>query len=325
MSSLRKISRRRGSWIVVRAVAFISETGKRITIVALLNIALAGAGYGFVLVGSDCPGAAPTAGLAPGLAIEPPTDLGAGPVVSSQLGRHGPVAYHNRLNDRQCCLVIAHAGGSVDGLPYTNSREALDRNYSLGRRVFEIDFSETCDGSLVLLHDWNMTGGDRLSKARFLEAKGREGFSRLDLDGLASWLLQKPDSIIVTDTKGDFDRFFRRLEERLPPWFIERYFVIQVYDPATLDRLRQAKPSLRLVLTIYKMTKVSDESLAQTLAHGGVVGLTMPRRRAFRSLPVLRKQFPDLPMYVHGSPSRINAPELHARLAALGASGFYLE
>lgn len=320
------ISRHMGSWIVARAAAITSETGKRITVAALLAIALAGAGiYGFVIKGSDCPGAAPTAGLAPGLAIEPPTDLGAGPVVSLQLGRHGPVAYHNRLNDRQCCLVIAHAGGSVDGLPYTNSREALDRNYSLGRRVFEIDFSETCDGSLVLLHDWDRAGGDRLSKARFIEAKGREGFSRLDLDGLASWLLQKPDSIIVTDTKGDFDRFLRRLEERLPPWFIERHFVIQVYDPVTLDRLRQAEPNLRLVLTIYKMKRASDESLAQTLAHGGIIGLTMPRSRAFHLLPVLRKQFPDLPMYVHGSPSRINGPELHARLAALGASGYYLE
>ena len=175
------------------------------------------------------------------------------------------------------------------------------------------------------MHDWDRAGGDRLSKARFLEAKGRGGLSRLDLDGFAGWLLQKPDSIIVTDTKGDFDRFLRRLEERLPPWIIERHFVIQVYDLAALDRLRQAEPHLRLILTIYKMMKASDESLAQTLAHGGVIGLTMPRGRAFRLLPVLRKQFPDLPMYVHGSPSRINAPELHARLAALGASGFYLE
>ncbi len=311
---------------MARATVFTSEIGKRIAAAVLLTSALVGAGiYGFALERSDCPGAAPTAGLAPGLTIEPPTNLGAEPVVSLQLGRHGPVAYHNRLNDRQCCLVIAHAGGSVDGLPYTNSREALDRNYSLGRRVFEIDFSETCDGSLVLLHDWKRTSGDRLSKARFLDAKGREGFSRLDLDGLASWILERPDSIIVTDTKDDFDRFFRRLEERLPPWFIERHFVIQVYDLAALDRLRQAKPNLRLVLTIYKMMKASDESLAQALAHGGVVGLTMPRGRAFRSLPVLRKRLPDLPMYVHGAPSRINAPELHARLAALGASGFYLE
>ena len=309
---------------MARATVFTSEIGKRIAVVALLAIALVSAGiYGFALERSDCPGAAPTAGLA--LAIEPPTDLGAGPVVSSQLGRHGSVVYHNRLNDRQCCLVISHAGGSVNGLPYTNSREALDGNYSLGRRIFEIDFMETCDGSLVLLHDWERIGGDRLSKEKFLEAKGRGGFSRLDLDGLASWLLQNSDAIIVTDTKGDFDRFLRRLEERLPPWFIERHFVIQVYDLDTLDRLRQAEPNLRLVLTIYKMMGESDQALLQTLAHGGVVGLTMPRRRASRLLPVLRKQFPDLPLYVHGPPSRINGPELHARLAALGASGFYLE
>lgn len=311
---------------MARTTEFIAEMRKHIAVLALLITAIIGAAiYGFSTKEVGCPGAAPTAGLVPTLAIEPPTDFDAGPAVSSELGRHGPVAYHNRLNDRQCCLVIAHAGGSVDGLPYTNSREALERNYSLGRRVFEIDFSETCDRSLVLLHDWNMTGGDKQSRATFLKSKGRDGFSRLDLAGLASWLLRKPDVIIVTDTKGDFDRFLQQLEERLPPWFIERHFVIQVYDPATLDRLRQAKPNLRLVLSIYKIMQVSDGSLAQTLALGGLVGLTMPRSRAFRSLPVLRKQFPDLPLYVHGPPSQINAPELHARLAALGASGFYLE
>ena len=174
------------------------------------------------------------------------------------------------------------------------------------------------------MHDWKRTGSDRLSRAKFLETKGKHGLSRLDLEGLARWLLDNPGSVIVSDFKGDFDRFFRIFEARLPAWFMEKYFVIQVYDLATLHRLRKTKPNLRLILTTYRM-KVSDDTLVQALAKGGVIALTVPLSRALRSLPLFRKQLPNLPVYVHGSPSRINAPELHARLRALGASGFYLE
>ena len=49
---------------------------------------------------------------------------------------------------------IAHAGGQFNGATYTNSLEALDRNYGAGFRAFEIDLSFTSDGELVCLHDW---------------------------------------------------------------------------------------------------------------------------------------------------------------------------
>lgn len=298
----------------------------RLGILALLAITAVSAGIYQLGSGTpECFDAAPSAGLTPALVNNTRAYLAAAPITLPPLPQHGPIDFHNRLDDRQCCLVIAHAGGGIDGVAYTNSREALDHNYTMGRRIFEIDFAETCDGSLVLLHDWERTGGERLSKARFLETKSEDGLIRLDLNGLTTWLLDNPDATIVTDTKGDFDRFFQRLKERLPSWVIERHFVIQVYDLATLDSLQQTWPNLRLVLTVYKMKNVSDDALSQRLADGGVIGLTIPLDRALGSLPTLRKRLPDLPIYVHGPPSRINAPELHARLEELGASGLYLE
>jgi glycerophosphoryl diester phosphodiesterase len=299
---------------------------RRLGILALFAIAAVSAGI--YQLGSgvpECHDAAPSAGLTPALLDHTQASLATTPTPLPQLPEHGPVGLHNRLNDPQCCLVIAHAGGGIDGVAYTNSREALETNYSVGRRIFEIDFAETCDGSLVLLHDWERTGGERLSKARFLKTKSEDGLIRLDLNDLTRWLLDNPDATIVTDTKGDFDQFFQRLKERLPSWFIERHFVIQVYDLATLDGLQKAWPKLRLVLTVYKMKNVSDDVLSQRLADGGVIGLTIPLDRALGSLPTLREHLPDLPIYVHGPPSRINALELHAQLEELGASGLYLE
>lgn len=303
-----------------------STARRRITVVALVAIATTSVGlFSFGSDDTSCAGPAPTAGTATMLTIDPPTESAAAVSASPRLHRRGAVAYHNRLGDDHCCLVIAHGGGSVDGLPYTNSLEALNRNYKTGHRVFEIDFSETCDGSLVLLHDWKRTGGKKLSREEFLEVKSEDGHSRLDLDGLANWVLQNPDSIIVTDAKGNFDRFLQQIEERFPSWFIERHFVLQVYDLDTLDELRRTRPNIRLVLTTYRIKHVSDESLAQSLKDGGVVALTMPLKRSRGSLSYLRERLPNLPIYVHGSPSQINEPALHAQLEALGARGFYLD
>ena len=49
---------------------------------------------------------------------------------------------------------IAHACGGIDGIPYTNSYDALTANYNKGHRVFEADISLTNDGHAVLVHDW---------------------------------------------------------------------------------------------------------------------------------------------------------------------------
>ncbi|WP_249931002.1 hypothetical protein [Paenibacillus polymyxa] len=39
--------------------------------------------------------------------------------------------------------VISHAMGAVDGLAYTNAREAFVENYKKGSRVFEVDLMFT--------------------------------------------------------------------------------------------------------------------------------------------------------------------------------------
>ena len=51
-------------------------------------------------------------------------------------------------------LMIAHAGGGINGINYSNSIEALNHNYAKGFRYFEMDFSWTSDNKLVCLHDW---------------------------------------------------------------------------------------------------------------------------------------------------------------------------
>ncbi len=55
--------------------------------------------------------------------------------------------------------LVAHAGGTIREKEYntfyTNSLEALQQNYGLGHRLFEMDFYLTSDRKLAAVHDWH--------------------------------------------------------------------------------------------------------------------------------------------------------------------------
>lgn len=50
--------------------------------------------------------------------------------------------------------LIAHAGGSINGITRTNSLEVLNHNDQLGFKIFELDILKTSDNVYVAAHDW---------------------------------------------------------------------------------------------------------------------------------------------------------------------------
>lgn len=105
---------------------------------------------------------------------------------------------------------IAHAGGEVNGIQSTNTKEALDQNYKKGFRFFELDIIETADGHLVAAHDWNMwarftdfSGTLPPTHKQFLQQKIYGEFTTLDLEGINNWFKNHPDATLVTDKIND--------------------------------------------------------------------------------------------------------------------------
>jgi len=101
---------------------------------------------------------------------------------------------------------IAHAGGEIEGLKYTNSLEALNQNYQLGFRMFELDISETSDGHFVATHDWNywkketsFQGKVPVSLSEFKKHKIRNKYSTLSMSEINQWFSEHPDATLVTD------------------------------------------------------------------------------------------------------------------------------
>ncbi|MFK5971735.1 MAG: hypothetical protein QM485_00470 [Flavobacteriaceae bacterium] len=105
---------------------------------------------------------------------------------------------------------IAHAGGEVNGIKSTNSKQALDQNYKKGFRLFELDIIETSDGELVAAHDWKMwarftdyQGTLPPSHAEFMKHKIYGDYTTLDLKGINDWFRAHPDATLVTDKIND--------------------------------------------------------------------------------------------------------------------------
>ena len=114
--------------------------------------------------------------------------------------------------------MIAHAGGEVHGVTYTNSLDALDGNYGKGHRYFEVDLNFTSDGELVLIHDWSDTY-QRLFEtqtpevptlAQFETLTMSNGLRHLTLADLLRWLERNPEAYIVTDVKSSTLEGLRR-------------------------------------------------------------------------------------------------------------------
>ncbi len=105
---------------------------------------------------------------------------------------------------------IAHAGGEVNGIKSTNTKDALDQSYAKGFRLFELDIIETSDGKLVAAHDWKMwarftdyAGTLPPSLAEFKKHKIYGDYTTMDVTDINDWFAAHPDATLVTDKVND--------------------------------------------------------------------------------------------------------------------------
>ena len=151
--------------------------------------------------------------------------------------------------------LVAHAGGAVRGLPYTNSREALDGHYAEGYRVFELDFHWTSDSRLVVIHDWAGTSEQFGTKPHvfsydeYVNARRRDGLHQLTFEDLRKWLQTHHDAFVVTDTKDSNIRFLHYLQANGGD--ISPQLIVQIYRMSELQAARRLGPRA-VWLTVYK-------------------------------------------------------------------------
>jgi phosphoglycerol transferase MdoB-like AlkP superfamily enzyme len=116
---------------------------------------------------------------------------------------------------------IAHAGGMIDGLPYTNSLEALDLNYRLGFRMFELDIRRASDNVFVAVHEWDeweeitgYSGPMPPSHDVFITSRLYGKYTPLDIHRINEWFSDHPDAILVTDKINEPAEFSDKFLDR---------------------------------------------------------------------------------------------------------------
>ncbi len=109
---------------------------------------------------------------------------------------------------------IAHAGGVIDGVRYTNSLEALNNSYAKGFRLFELDIIKTSDNYYVAAHDWKSwskihqyDGLTPVTLKEFLKHKINGKYTPLDIERINKWFGSHPDAVLVTDKINEPRKF----------------------------------------------------------------------------------------------------------------------
>ncbi len=118
---------------------------------------------------------------------------------------------------------ITHACGSINNIIYSNSKEALEKNYKKGARFVEIDILLTSDNQYILIHDFKRTRKELFNKEgqmSFVEFKSDKminNLTQMSLLDILDWLTNHRDVCLVTDSKEiDLAELLEFIKENYP-------------------------------------------------------------------------------------------------------------
>ncbi|NOJ07944.1 glycerophosphodiester phosphodiesterase family protein [Vibrio splendidus] len=101
--------------------------------------------------------------------------------------------------------LIAHAGGGINGLKYTNSLEAMEQSIEHGFKMIELDLLISSDGRIVAVHDWKtfheMTNSNNTGSISSKEFESKiiyDKYKTLNIS-TAIDILDENDVVFVTD------------------------------------------------------------------------------------------------------------------------------
>lgn len=133
--------------------------------------------------------------------------------------------------------MIAHGGGGIEGLVYTNSMEALEQSAERGYKYIEIDLLKYSDNSVGFFgaHDYdkfkNMTGIDEYTEEKISSGLILGKYTPLTDKNILSFFENHPDIWLVTDKVDDYDMLNEKLG-KLKDRTISEFFTLEQYNNA---------------------------------------------------------------------------------------------
>ena len=179
-------------------------------------------------------------------------------------------------------VIIAHAGGNIDSLTYTNSREAVEHAIACGVKYIELDIVISPEGEPLAFHSSDdmidtIYSCDPPHMSEFIATplRGRNGkaYTPLTWREINEIFLSHPDLIFVVDKTDDpaiLEKFFPKLKGRM----IVECFSMQRYREVNNAGFKQAMLSEEAVspaAVIWQDIKhlfCSDEPRVEMIALG---------------------------------------------------------
>lgn len=221
--------------------------------------------------------------------------------------------------------LIAHAGGGINGLTYMNSLEAIEHNYALGHRYFELDFSWTSDDQLVLIHDWKKSyqklfgpvAENIPTEQAFLALPMYERHTQMTLKSLIEWLRAHPDAIVLADIKDNNIAGLKQILALYPA--ANQQFVAQVFHPDEYPEVK-AMGYQRVVYSLYKV-RIPTVEIKTFIKDAELFALAM--KLAQKDFAALLQTTIDHDIFVYIQ--TINDIEQFKELKTQGVDGIYTD
>lgn len=117
--------------------------------------------------------------------------------------------------------LIAHAGGAINNLKYTNSAEAIEKSVLNGFQLIEVDLQVTTDGTLFGMHEWkditsspkNFTPNKKEITRDYLKKIKIKGEYRIATSEFLKKILEEnPSLILITDKTNEFEKITNQIQ-----------------------------------------------------------------------------------------------------------------
>ena len=233
-------------------------------------------------------------------------------------------------------LLIAHAGGGIEEVDYTNSIEAFENSYQKGIRTMEIDFQITSDDRMVCLHYWetqinsDYEAGYVYSEEEFMNIQIFDSYTPMSLETLFELMRKYEDTWIITDSKHpdgaavqkDFQILVDTARETDSLDLLDR-FVVQIYNYEMYDLVDNIYPFPSYILTLYMLGSPDNGRIMEYCRFcksKGVNAITMWDNWVTPQVMSVAETY-GMDIYVH----TVNKIDDLKQLRDIGVKGFYTD
>ena len=222
--------------------------------------------------------------------------------------------------------LIYHAGGGIDGLDYTNSKEALEASISNGHFFVEIDFAYTADSHLVCMHKWDeqWNSAEPPTLEEFTSTKIFDKYSPMTADEVIQYMEKYPELHVIIDTKENdvVNVISDLIQHSSYDTSITDRFIIQLYTDGMKEQINKLYPfkDENFLFTVYKFGHTYPNKIMKLCYDENISVITVP-------YAVWSKEIKDLftskgfILYEH----TVNRPDYANDSLAQGVHGFYTD